>query len=40
VGFQEIEISDGHDDGSNQEVPASLGLVDEDMAVHRQPAAV
>jgi hypothetical protein len=27
VGFQKIEISDGHDDGSNQEVPALLGLV-------------
>jgi hypothetical protein len=27
VGFQEIEISDGHDDGSNPEVPALLGLV-------------
>jgi hypothetical protein len=27
VGFQEIEISDGHDDGSNQDVSASLGLV-------------
>ncbi len=34
-----IEVVGDHDAG-DQEVPALLGLIDEDMAAHRQPATV